>query len=165
MRGLSFLSDGEYFTVDVTLVEKVVRRMSITPVPSAPEAVAGIANLKGRVVTVISLSELLGNKKKRDRKKNTDTDVNAVIFKTFLDHEDQIGLIIDKPGNLIDLSDDAIRSPPLTTGTDESFCISGIAEADDKFYRIINIDSIKQKYTSGSDAITANTSFGGTEND
>jgi len=164
MRGLSFLADGEFFAVDVTLVEKVVRKMSITPVPSAPDAVAGIANMKGRVVTVMSLSELLGTKKKRNRK-NTATDVNAVVFKTFLDHEDQLGLIIDKPGNLIDLSDDAIRTPPLAAGPDESFCISGITEEDDKFYRIINLDSIRQKYTAGRDPTTANTSFGGIDND
>jgi len=164
MRGLSFLADGEFFAVDVSLVEKVVRKMSITPVPSAPDAVAGIANMKGRVVTVMSLSELLGRKKKKGRKKPS-TNVNAVVFKTLPDHEDQLGLIIDKPGNLIDLSDDAIRTPPLAAGPDEGFCISGIAEEDDMFYRIINLDSIRQKYTTGRESNTASTSFGGNDND
>jgi len=163
MRGLSFLADGELFTVDVTLVQKVVRRMSITPVPSAPEAVAGIANMKGRVVTVINLTQLLGHKKKKRRGSSAD-DVNAIVFKTKFDNDDQMGLIIDKPGNLIDIEDSAIRSPPLTTGMDESICISGIAEVDNNFYRIIDLNSISQRYMDSGEISTGNSSYGGNDN-
>jgi len=145
MRCLSFFADNEFFAVDVTLVQKVARKMTVTPVPTAPDAVVGIANLKGRIVTLLSLSQLLGRRVKRTEGSATDT-IDAVIFKSFSGGENQTGLVMDKPGNLIDIDDDSISLPSLTTGAEESFCISGIAEVDDRFYRIISIDSIMEKF-------------------
>jgi len=145
MRGLSFLLNGEHYAVDVTLVEKVMRKMTVTPVPSAPDEVIGIANLKGRVVTVLSLHELLGLREKQKGDYYIHA-VKAIVFKSFSDGKDQIGLHIDEPGNLIDIDDNAIRLPSLPTGAEESFCISGIAETGNTLYRIINIDSIISKY-------------------
>jgi len=148
MRCLSFFTDDEFFAVDVTLVQKVARKMTVTPVPTAPDAVVGIANLKGRVVTLLSLSELLGRKIKRAGGPANDAvdAVDAVVFKSFSGGDNQIGLVIDKPGNLIDIDDGTISLPSLTTGAEESFCISGIAEVDNRFYRIISIDSIIERY-------------------
>ena len=160
MRGLSFVIGTELYAVDVTLVQKVARKLSITPVPSAPDEIVGIANLKGRVVTILSLTRLLGG----DEEYLADNCTNTIVFKSSSSSEDQMGLAIEKPGNLIDLSDSAIKLPPLSNETEEGFCISGIAEVDDKIYRIISLDSIMQKYMTGSETITSNTSFGGIEN-
>ena len=144
MRCLSFFADNEFYAVDVTLVQKVVRKMVVTPVPTAPGAVVGIANLKGRVVTLLDLTCLLGRVKKRT---DISSDiVDAVVFKSLSGGANQTGLVIDKPGNLIDVDDDAISLPPLTTDSEDSYCISGIAEVDDRLYRIISIDSIIERY-------------------
>ncbi|MCL2764653.1 MAG: chemotaxis protein CheW [Treponema sp.] len=147
MRGFSFLVNKEYFAVDVDLVQKVTQKMIITPVPTAPDEVIGIANLKGRVITILSLYQLLGHKERRNNE-DVSRAVKAVVFKTLSGSEDQIGLLIDKPGNLIDLDDDTIYTPSLPTGAEESFFISGVAEQDDRLYRIIDIDSIINKYKS-----------------
>jgi len=118
--------------------------MVVTPVPTAPGAVVGIANLKGRVVTLLDLTCLLGRVKKRT---DISSDiVDAVVFKSLSGGANQTGLVIDKPGNLIDVDDDAISLPPLTTDSEDSYCISGIAEVDDRLYRIISIDSIIERY-------------------
>ncbi|MCL2665154.1 MAG: chemotaxis protein CheW [Defluviitaleaceae bacterium] len=164
MRCLSFYADNESFAVDVTLVQKVARRMVVTPVTTTHDAVVGIANLQGRVITLLSLSDLLGRKKKHDEKNFTDA-VDAVVFKSFSGGNNQIGLVIDRPGNLIDIDDSSINLPSLTTGADESYCISGIAETENRFYRIISIGSIMEKYRHAGEK-TANTmSIGGKEND
>jgi len=171
MKGFSFLVNNEYFVVDVDLVQKVTQKMTITPVPTAPDEIIGIANLKGRVITIISLYQLLGHKEKRSKEHGSRV-VKAVVFKTHSGSEDQLGLFIDKPGNLIDINDNTIRHPYMPTGAEESFCISGIAELDSKLYRIINIDSIINKYKFKDDKTTggfaAETEFilnGGIKND
>ena len=164
MRCLSFFTGNELFAVDVTLVQKVVRKMTITPVPTAPDAVVGIGNIKGRVVTLIDLCELLGRKRKRDEAVAANA-VDAVIFKPFRGGGDQIGLVIDKRGNLIDINDDAVSLPSLATGAEESFCISGIAEVDNKLYRIISMDSILERHRHPGEKITNITLNGGNEND
>jgi len=135
--------------------------MTVTPVPTAPDAVIGIANLKGRVVTFLDLSCLLGRVKKRTDE-SADI-VDAVVFKSLSGGENQTGIVIDKPGNLIDIDDDAISLPSLTTDSEESFCISGIAEVDDKLYRIISIDSIIERYKHTGEKAANTMSVGGDE--
>ncbi|MCL2763899.1 MAG: chemotaxis protein CheW [Treponema sp.] len=149
MRGLSFIVNNEYFTVDIELVQQVMRKMTITPVPSAPDNVTGITNLKGRVITILNLCVLLGHKKKstlsRAEEYNSN-EANAIIFKALSDSDYQLGLLIDKPGNLVEIDDNTIRPPSLPSGAEESFCICGIAEMNNRLFRIINVDSIINKY-------------------
>jgi len=136
--------------------------MVVTPVPTAPGAVVGIANLKGRVVTLLDLGCLLGRVKKQ-----TDISldiVDAVVFKSLSGGANQTGLVIDKPGNLIDIDDEAISLPPMTTDSEESYCISGIAEVDDRLYRIISIDSIIERYKHTGEKAANTMPVGGDEN-
>jgi len=162
MRCLSFFTGNEFYAADVTLVQKVTRKMTVSPIPTAPDAVVGIANLKGRVVTLLSLCELLGRKRNRDDDAGSHA-VDAVIFKPFHGGGDQIGLVIDKRGKLIDIDDNTVSLPSLTTGADESFCISGIAEADDTLYRIISINAIIERYKHAGEKIANTMLNGGSE--
>ena len=161
MRGLSFVTGGELYAVDVTLVQKVARKLAITPVPSAPVEIIGIANLKGRVVTVLSLNKLLGV----DETNDAQNGINTIVFKSTSNNEDQMGLAIESTGNLIDLSDNTIKSPHYSSEAEDSFCITGIAEVDEKFYRVIDLNAIMQRYVTGIEPITVNASFGGNENE
>ena len=53
------LGDG-VFGLDTTLIQEVVMVGELTPVRHAPEYVAGIRNLRGRIITVMDLSVRLG---------------------------------------------------------------------------------------------------------
>ena len=139
MRGLSFVAGGALYLVDVTLVQKVVRNMMATPVPTAPEAVVGIASLKGKIVTVLSLPVLLGRAAQK-----ASAPISAIIIKPFGDSGDHVGLLIDKPGDLIAI--DEILPPPVTAGTDETRCISGVTEAEGTLYRIVDIHAIIDRF-------------------
>ena len=48
------------FGVPVMQVRDVLRRQQLTPVPRAPHAIAGLLNLRGRIVTAIDLRIRLG---------------------------------------------------------------------------------------------------------
>jgi len=161
MRGLSFLIGDELYAVDVTLVQQVARMLAITPVPSAPLEIIGIANLKGKVVTVLSLTKLLGI----DKTNEAMLFANTIVFKYGANLEDQIGLAIEKPGNLIDIDPGAIRSPPVTAGVNANNLISGVTEIDENFYRIVDIEAILSLYTTDSGETSGNSSFGGTDNE
>ena len=164
MKGLSFFVDNELFAVDINRVQKVARKMAVTHVPASPDAVVGIVNVKGRVITIFCLNELLGRKGKYGRTPVTGT-VNAVIFKSISGDEDQMGLSIDKSGELIEIDDDTICLPALATGAEENFCILGIAELNDRLYRIIDIDSIINRYKNNGEKTAENISSGGIDNE
>ena len=131
--------DGEYYAADVTQVKKIVRNVAFSPIPAAPDTIAGIANMKGRIVTILSLAELIGREKGEEA-------VNAVVFKPLADDDNQIGLLIDKPGDLIDIDENEILPLPRTAREKEKLCISGIAEVGGMLYRIVNVDSIISRF-------------------
>jgi|GEM_PF-334369 len=57
---LVFTLHGEEFAFNLTDAREIMKLMPLTEVPSAPAAVRGILNLRGKVVTVLDLATLLG---------------------------------------------------------------------------------------------------------
>ncbi len=143
---LFFYADGERYAAEAALVQKITRNMEISPVPTAPAAVAGIANLKGKVITLLCLASLLKRRGASGYDSNT---ANAVVFKPFAGEDDQMGLIIERPGDLIEIDDAAIVPPPLAQGEDAALYISGVAEVNGALYRILDIKSILDRFKNG----------------
>ncbi len=60
MRHVVFWIGSERFGLPLAAVREVVNPAATSRVPRAPSAVRGIMNLRGRVVTVVDLAQLLG---------------------------------------------------------------------------------------------------------
>jgi len=149
LQALSFFIDGELYAADVVYVQKFVRNIPITPVMATPDPVVGIANMKGRVITVLSLAVLISPDIGQAEAMIPGGGANAIVFKSYSDG-DQIALRIDKPGGLLAIDDSDIHPLPVTAGTAEQLYVSGIAQLDDKLYRIINAKTIiNQENTMG----------------
>ncbi|MCP8940932.1 chemotaxis protein CheW [Alsobacter sp. SYSU M60028] len=52
--------DGQLFGLPIASVQDVFMRGQMTPVPGAPPEILGLINLRGRVLTALSLRRLLG---------------------------------------------------------------------------------------------------------
>lgn len=52
--------NGRSYAVDVALVREIVRTQEITPLPSAPELIDGVVELRGGLVPVLDLGRVLG---------------------------------------------------------------------------------------------------------
>lgn len=59
-RQLLFLAAGERLALDVDYVREVLPPQELTPVPLAPDAVAGVVNHRGTIVTLVSFARLAG---------------------------------------------------------------------------------------------------------
>lgn len=53
--------DGKVYGVDVAHLKEIINTPPITPVPFAPQWVAGVANIRGDLATIISLPDRLGD--------------------------------------------------------------------------------------------------------
>jgi len=137
MQVLSFLIDGELYAADVAYVQKFVRNIPISPVRATPDSVIGIANMKGRVITVLSLAVLMGRDADRPEAPPPGGTVNAIVFKAFSDG-DQIALRIDRPGGLLEIGEKQILPNQAASAAAEMPLILGIAEVDGRIYRIIH---------------------------
>jgi len=56
---LEFKIGKQKLAFDVDSVEMVIEHPKVTPVPGAPNFVKGIINLRGRIVTLVKLDEML----------------------------------------------------------------------------------------------------------
>jgi len=150
MEALSFIVDGEFFAIDVAFVQTVVRKIPVTPVPTAPDEIVGIANFKGRVITVLCLHTLL--EFGEDKPENKPGGVfNTVIFKPLSGDEDQLGLTIDKTGDLIDIIEDDAKPYVHSSEARGHSCISSIVETDGTLYRIVDLHQISDRYKMATD--------------
>jgi purine-binding chemotaxis protein CheW len=54
------LAGGEHYALPVTFVKEIAELGELSPVPGAPSQVLGLRNLRGQVLPVIGLAEVLG---------------------------------------------------------------------------------------------------------
>lgn len=90
--------DDRRYALRLRAVERVVRMVEITPLPSA-ETVLGLINLQGRIIPVLDLRKRFGIPPRRARA----ADVLVVVSsggKTVALVADGVGEIIDSPGNI-----------------------------------------------------------------
>jgi purine-binding chemotaxis protein CheW len=102
----TFWLDGDLYGVEVEHVQEVLRSQSITRVPLAPPAVAGLINLRGQVVTAIELRERLG---RPARPAGTE----AVVIVVRL-HGEAVSLLVDSIADVVDVDVADFEAPPDT---------------------------------------------------
>ena len=54
-----FAIEKQWFAVRHTAVERIVRAVEITPLPSAPEIISGVINVQGKILPVINIRKRL----------------------------------------------------------------------------------------------------------
>jgi purine-binding chemotaxis protein CheW len=87
---LSFRVKDERLAIPASAIREVIRRPAMVRVPHAPDALVGLGNLRGTILSVISLAKLI------DR---SGSDGKRVIV---LDEGDDVGLLVDEVSALID---------------------------------------------------------------
>jgi len=102
----TFWLDGDLFGVEVEHVQEVLRSQSITRVPLAPPAVAGLINLRGQVVTAIELRERLGRRPRPEGQE-------AVVIVVRL-HGEAVSLLVDSIADVVDVDVRDFEAPPDT---------------------------------------------------
>ena len=102
----TFWLDGDLYGVEVAHVQEVLRSQSLTRVPLAPAAVAGLINLRGQVVTAIELRERLGRGPRPEGQE-------AVVIVVRLRGE-AVSLLVDSIADVVDVDVRDFEAPPDT---------------------------------------------------
>ena len=148
---ITFFLGEDYFGIDILLVRESYRNIDITPVALAPEFVRGLLNLRGQVVTVLDLGVRLNI----GRRKLTDLS-NIVILKTNYELErmeideplldrttpDQVGLLVDRIGDVITVNESEIEPSPGHAGRVEERFLSGVIKLENRLLVTLNLPEI-----------------------
>ena len=102
----TFFLDGHFFGTPVPQVQEVIQYQVMTRVPLAPSVVSGMINLRGQIVSAIDLRRRLGFP---DRP--ADQLPMNVVVRT---NEGAVSLLVDEIGDVIEVEEEALESPPET---------------------------------------------------
>lgn len=134
---LTFALEPGIYGVPCHDVQEVVPLPELTPLADAPPFIAGIFNLRGRVVTAIDLRRRMALARRPwDRK----TAVLVVPFR-----EKLFGLVVDHALSLLHLSRADLEPAPdfsSFVGSSQAQFLQGVAKSDGRLIPILNAERI-----------------------
>jgi purine-binding chemotaxis protein CheW len=100
------MAGGQLFGMPIARVQDVFMPDRVTRVPLSPPEIAGVLNLRGRIVTLIDLRSCLGIPPR-------DKDARAPMAIGVESRGESYGLLIDQVGEVLKLQDSARESNPI----------------------------------------------------
>ena len=128
----TFWLDGDLYGIEVEHVQEVLRAQTLTRVPLAPPAIAGLINLRGQVVTAIELRERLG---RPPRPEGTD----AVVIVVRL-HGEAVSLLVDSIADVVDVEAKDFEAPPDTLDGQARELLRGAYKLDGQLLLALDVE-------------------------
>lgn len=124
--------DGQHFGLPVARVRDVFRPLAMTQVPLAPREIAGILNLRGRVVTMIDLTVRLGRARHPAMRMAVTVDL----------HGESYGLMVDSVRDVVQLPDSELQGVPVNLDAALARLSSGVFWLDAGLLVFLDIDRV-----------------------
>ncbi|AFL72391.1 chemotaxis protein CheW [Thiocystis violascens] len=112
-----FVCDSEVFAVDMTPVQEIIRVPEVVRVPLAPSTLEGLANLRGKVLPIISLRRLFGFAEQDD-----DDATRALV----IDLGQPLGFVVDRVSSVVGVEPGRIEGVDALAATVKTELLSGI---------------------------------------
>ena len=136
VKHVLFLLNGTRYAVPMANVLELQRLPRITPLPSVPEWLRGVTNLRGEVLSVVDLHSLLGSPVAE-----TTASQRLIVVRSLLE-EISTGWIVDQVVGMRRLAThDMQPATTLTTGASARF-VSGFVECDDHLISVLDVNRI-----------------------
>jgi purine-binding chemotaxis protein CheW len=145
---LTFYLGESLLGIDLKLAKELNRNIRYTPVPGAQSHIIGFFNMRGQVVTLFDMSRLIGiNDGGEDNEDNEREGLMCIILKS-PKAPDQVGFLIDRPGDVIEIDTDEYEMPPANVGIMESEFIESIVKLKEELLIVINPEKAINKHYS-----------------
>ena len=128
----TFKVDGLLFGVAVAGVQEVLRYQDMTGVPRAPEAVHGLINLRGQIVTALDLRCRLGMAPRPE-----DTLPMNVIVRS---RGEVVSLLVDEIGDVIDTAGLESEPAPANLPSRVQEVVRGVLPLPDGILLVLDAD-------------------------
>jgi purine-binding chemotaxis protein CheW len=131
---VTFTICDQLFGLSVTEIHDVFRPAKMTPVPLSGAEIAGVLNLRGRIVTAIDARSRLGLP---PREKAATIQTLAIG----VEHGgESFGMIIDAIGDVVRLEDSDLEQNPVNLDATWSSVSRGVYRLGDRLLVIMDID-------------------------
>ena len=125
---------GQLFGLPILRVQDVFMPERLTRVPLAPPEIAGVLNLRGRIVTLIDMRCRLGLDKRDDDAASMAIGVES--------GGESYGLLIDSAGEVLKLDESAREPNPINLDPRLARMSAGIHRVEGQLLMVVDIDRV-----------------------
>lgn len=134
---VSFKVSEEEYGIDILQVQEIIRMLPIAIVPSAPNFVKGVIDLRGEVIPIIDM-------RKRFKLPSTpyNNETRIIVVHT---HDFTVGFIVDAVCEVIRINESAIEpAPPVLTNAngDGSNYIRGVSKLEKGLLILLDLNNL-----------------------
>lgn len=132
---VGFKLKEEEFAFDIMKVIEIIKLKEITNVPTAPDFIEGVINLRGKIIPIIDLRKRFNvDIEERDNK------YRIIIMK--LDKSQSVGIIVDEVTKVISITDNQLLPVPVTVSQEDGKYIDSIIKIEERILILLNIEKI-----------------------
>ena len=131
LQVVGFRIGNETFGVRIGSVREIVRVPEITAVPSAPETIEGVINLRGKIIPVMDLRKRFGQSEIQPNKKNR---ILVVELENKL-----VGLIVNAASEVLKIAPSEIEAPGNLFAEGESSYVTGVGKLKGRLIILLDI--------------------------
>lgn len=125
--------DNEQYGINIQYVDNIVRMQKITRVPKAQQYFAGVINLRGEIMPVMSMRRKFG------LAKDVYTDKTRIIIIKI--EQSTVGIIVDQVNEVVTLGDDSVEKVTVEQGDDINNYISAVGKNKGELISLLNIQA------------------------
>jgi purine-binding chemotaxis protein CheW len=134
----------QLFGLPISRVQDVFMPDRLTRVPLSPPEIAGVLNLRGRIVTAIDMRARLGLPKRDDGRPSMAVGIES--------KGESYGLLIDVIGEVLKLNESAAEANPVNLDTRLARVSAGVHRLDGQLLVVLDVDKVLEM---GTEAIAA----------
>ncbi|MBW4056301.1 MAG: chemotaxis protein CheW [Proteobacteria bacterium] len=114
---VTFIAGNEVFAVDMAPVQEIIRVPDVVKVPLAPSSLEGLANLRGKVLPIISLRRIFGFE---------ECEYNDSTRAVVIDIGQPLGFVVDRVASVVGVESSKIEGVESIRGTVNTDLLSGL---------------------------------------
>lgn len=130
---VGFYLEDQQYAFRIEMIQEIVILDQLTPTPQVADCVEGVCNLRGEIIPIVSLRNLLGLETKP-----SDSETRTIVVNV---DDRTIGCTVDSVSQVIRISDTSIQPAPETVAAAGGY-VAGFAKLDDVLVILLDVEQL-----------------------
>ncbi|MFY8161930.1 MAG: chemotaxis protein CheW [Candidatus Kapaibacteriota bacterium] len=135
---VSFIIGYEEFGINILHVQEIIKLIHITRVPNAEEYIAGVINLRGKVIPVMNM-----RKRMEMEEKEYNSDMRIIVVEV---NKIVLGFIVDSVNEVIRIDRNTLEETPKSYNSRVFDFVNNIAKLNDRLIILIDLEKLISDY-------------------
>lgn len=131
---LGFWCADEQYGLDIAEIQEIIKVPVITEVPRSPESVLGVISLRGVIVPIVDLREVL-----QLEKREVARDSRIVVLRG---DGDPVGLLVDRVSHVVRIDAESIEPTPALGAISRADLVTGVGRVGDEILIVLDARSL-----------------------